>query len=436
MSGIILPAQGIAGGSSLPFVTVTPFGPTDGGNDGPNTPGTTTGGIQEAINSLGTSGGMVFISKGNYTLTSVVNITNNGVTIQGQGIGSTNLIIANSTGAFNVSGWDFALQNLQICSNGSATGYGLSLSGGLHYTVANVQFGNATSANGIYGHDIVFPSGHTAAEEVFISGCTFYNNNNTTSSVEIDAAVQSLHIYENEWNFTAGPAINSTIGINFVYIIANTFGQCFQAITMSDNAQIEIISNSCTGLTGGVTDGNNAAFILALDAASVVAFNVFDTPYQGGNSNGARVMIIKQASYSSILHNKYYNNGHTPQYGILLGVSNTITNCLMEGNDFSGCSTPISSNATLTGCTIRNNPGYNPVSKSSATAGSSPYTFPALPYDAVYVITTVGGLSALTLDGTAVAPIAAVGDQFYVAANHVLIATWAATAPVFEILPI
>ena len=53
------PAQGFGGGGGnpfwyniqgQPFVLVTPNGPSDGGNFGPNTPGTTTAGIQEAIN--------------------------------------------------------------------------------------------------------------------------------------------------------------------------------------------------------------------------------------------------------------------------------------------------------------------------------------------------------------------------------------------------
>lgn len=86
---------------------------------------------------------------------------------------------------------------------------------------------------------------------------------------------------------------------------------------------------------------------------------------------------------------------------------------------------------------IRGNIGYNPAAISSITAGSSPYTFPTLPYDAVYVITTVGGMSALTLDTQSLFNGSfTVGQQVYVAARHTLIATWTTTAPVFEILPI
>jgi hypothetical protein len=54
--GAIPSSNGVA-----PYVLVTPQGPTDGGDFGPNTPGTTTAGIQEAINSLRGTYGVVKI---------------------------------------------------------------------------------------------------------------------------------------------------------------------------------------------------------------------------------------------------------------------------------------------------------------------------------------------------------------------------------------
>jgi hypothetical protein len=42
------------------------------------------------------------------------------------------------------------------------------------------------------------------------------------------------------------------------------------------------------------------------------------------------------------------------------------------------------------------------VPKAAWTAGTSPYTFAAQPFDATFVITTVGGMTALTLDGQAI----------------------------------
>ncbi|MGA8604973.1 MAG: right-handed parallel beta-helix repeat-containing protein [Thermoplasmata archaeon] len=78
----------------------------------------------------------------------------------------------------------------------------------------------------------------------------------------------------------------------------------------------------------------------------------------------------------------------------------------------------------------------NPVPGYSVTAGASIYTFPLLPFDAVYVMTTVGGISALTLDGQGLGSSFFPGLQVFVGANHTLTAKWATTAPVFSILPL
>ena len=78
----------------------------------------------------------------------------------------------------------------------------------------------------------------------------------------------------------------------------------------------------------------------------------------------------------------------------------------------------------------------NPVAISSVTAGTSPYSFAALPFDAVYVITTVGGMTALKLNTQALFNGSfSVGQNVFVGANNTLQATWATTAPVFEIVP-
>ena len=90
-----------------PFVTVTPNGPTDGGNYGPNTQGTQTGGgIQEAIDAVGAlGGGTVFIAAGKYTLAAtVVDGGFNGVNIQGAGASSVINFVPNAAfNAFNIN---------------------------------------------------------------------------------------------------------------------------------------------------------------------------------------------------------------------------------------------------------------------------------------------------------------------------------------------
>jgi hypothetical protein len=55
-----------------PFVVVSPNGPDNYGAFGPNTSGTSTAGIQEAINSVSSAGGKVFIRNGTYTMSAQV----------------------------------------------------------------------------------------------------------------------------------------------------------------------------------------------------------------------------------------------------------------------------------------------------------------------------------------------------------------------------
>ncbi|MGP8144717.1 MAG: hypothetical protein ACLQC7_03410, partial [Thermoplasmata archaeon] len=63
-----------AGLSNAPFVTVSPVGlaagfvPNNGANFGPDTSGTSTGGIQEALNLIATTGGMIYCYQGAYAV--------------------------------------------------------------------------------------------------------------------------------------------------------------------------------------------------------------------------------------------------------------------------------------------------------------------------------------------------------------------------------
>lgn len=75
---------GASGPGPRPFVLVTPNGGTgtgsDGGDFGSKTPGTSTNGLQEALNQIATSGGTVYVAAGSYTLSKgVVNTGSNQV---------------------------------------------------------------------------------------------------------------------------------------------------------------------------------------------------------------------------------------------------------------------------------------------------------------------------------------------------------------------
>jgi hypothetical protein len=84
---------------------------------------------------------------------------------------------------------------------------------------------------------------------------------------------------------------------------------------------------------------------------------------------------------------------------------------------------------------VRWNYNGQPISPSSSTAGTSPYNY-RLQYNAVFVITKVGGMSSLKLDNQALfGGSFAAGQQVTLYANHTLAVKWATTAPAFKILP-
>ena len=186
-------------------------------------------------------------------------------------------------------------------------------------------------------------------------------------------------------------------------VMIGTISGCSLTIVSDTTAHGGTATNDCIQFFGG-NDGSAAPVNLYLQVAL--------------NSARNAILSVTQGSTGSVTF-----DGTTYIAGSLKAVSETYGTNTTNGG-------------SVTGVPITKVVGLSPA-KSSVTAGTSPYTFPLLPYDAVYVITTVGGMTALTLDGQALFNATfSVGQQIYVAANHTLIATWAATAPVFEILPI
>lgn len=127
-----------------PFVVVTPNGPSDGGDYGPNTPGTVTGGIQEAINAADAAGGIsVEILPGTYDLTGQVTAPANGhINIRGHGFSlpvgaglarpATGVILACKTAGSHAIYVDKQLKSfsvdgisIDLSAEGAATGHGI-----------------------------------------------------------------------------------------------------------------------------------------------------------------------------------------------------------------------------------------------------------------------------------------------------------------------
>ena len=156
--------------NSKPFVVVSPHGPYDGGDFGPNTPGTQTAGFQEAVKALAPFGGMIFAKEGVYTLY--------------QGIDLAPLVGAQSleSGMIGQGGY-------LIIQGEGAIHYGTPVSGG--------------NAAQIYlGTKLIFAS--TVSNQTMIYNSTGYNTNINAQALVVDLELRDIILYGNAGNGTTG----------------------------------------------------------------------------------------------------------------------------------------------------------------------------------------------------------------------------------------
>ncbi len=430
-SGIAQPFPGWQGLAGKPFVTVSASATPDGSDYGAFTSGTTTSGIQEAINSLGSVGGTVSLKAGTFTVSTLSTVKVSGTTIQGQGE-ATVISLANSS---NVS--IFALtsgiqgvifKEFQIAGNSTnnTSGHGLDISNGSHVWVSKIYV-NSCAQDGIHMVET------SQQNSVFLTECISYLNKGDGFHLDGGAGISSGNFYISMCRAVS----NTGKGL----YAANTAGSMWFINCDSDsNSNAGVLLQGTAGgtIVGGYSTDNGSIGVQLTNCQNIVIIG-HATESNVSSNNATGIYVDATCKYIDISGcNLIENIGTGTIYGIR--VLSGATHVSLGGNDVSQVTTgtpfPISIGTPIgTDILVFKNRGYK-VAKSSITAGTSPYTLPLLPYDAIYVITTVGGMTALTLDGQALAPIAAVGDNYYVAANHTLIATWATTAPIFEILPI
>lgn len=95
----------------------------------------------------------------------------------------------------------------------------------------------------------------------------------------------------------------------------------------------------------------------------------------------------------------------------------------------SGIATPITSADNFK--VIRGNDGYSPVNQ-TVSAGGSPWTSDIKNFDCQVILTTVNGISALTLGGVNLTITA--NTNFFLKARKQFVATWSGSAPVFNFI--
>lgn len=161
-----------------------------------------TDSIQEAINMLPSTGGIVYIKEGDYNITSTITITKNDVTLMGIGR-SSRILTTTAIDAISVEANDIIIENLSIDGDGTNSTNGIvtpsmgsteslfitdcwildMTNDGIH--VHNVQ-GHIYTGNWIYsnGND-----GINAFESIDLSIKGNYINNNTRHGIYLDQAV-------------------------------------------------------------------------------------------------------------------------------------------------------------------------------------------------------------------------------------------------------
>lgn len=190
---------------------------------------------------------------------------------------------------------------------------------------------------------------------------------------------------------------------------------------------------AASGFHYGDTAGGTSAY-----CSYIACWSIDCNQGSATGGNGSAFYADANATHCTIVGGGFIDDQgtHTQLYGAFISNTSTVADIVFIGVRFSGNltgPTNWSSSSTATGIVFTSCKGLS-ISNSSVIAGISPYTFPLLGYDSEYVLTTVGGLTSLTVNGQTRTPMNTIGNGVTVFANQPVVATWATTAPVFEII--
>jgi hypothetical protein len=235
------------------------------------------------------------------------------------------------------------------------------------------------------------------------------------------------------WQFLSGSPSTAPNQNNF-------FCQCVGDTSGTYNWQISDSKNSvfleCWGSTQGSLTVNTFAtgfvvftqFCKALNFTACIALN--------NNSHGFQLLDTGSSAPTQIdIDNcQFTGNGVAAGGGYGFQLNNACNQIRLNGGNVSGNATgSIQSQSTQTDIAISGSPiGYAPANN-PLTAGASPWTSTPQITDSLVVLTTIGGISALTVSGVVLPT--TVTSSFFLKAGHSFVATWTVTAPVFTFIP-
>lgn len=200
----------------------------------------------------------------------------------------------------------------------------------------------------------------------------------------------------------------------------------FVNIWGSNNRNVGFLCDGCLSinLANGQFGSNVRGGVELRQSVSNILSNIELPQNNRGSQKGIGDILISGGGYNRII-GTYSNMASNASVSILEsdGTNN---------NDFSD--NTINQGATLVGAnsTIHNSRGFVPANV-VMTAGASPWTSKPMNFDCLYVVTTAGGLTALTTNGVSLQTSAS--TAFFLGAGKSFSATWANKAPALTCIP-
>lgn len=444
----------------FPFVTVSPIGlgsagvtqPNNGADYGPDTAGTATSGIQEAINGLPTyllvdgnnnfvtgSKGAIWLLSGVFHVSSLITIPPGVVRLRGEGWSSwqaVNMLSANGLTPYSDQGGSVIVGTVAMAATGVITAPVDSF--GVPACILDVgdfevrMFSPAAPQGG--------GAPPIAAFRGFALGVV-----SNLRAVEMNANGSIGGNMYNIVDFNVGSACDSGV-IENVHGYGGNYGvYIFRAHTKAINILGGFTNNGA--FTAGIFFGNNLDCFFANFHGFSSSYGLVFYPYSLA-ANPQAPCIVHGVHFESVLHYVLWGANGINGY-LLLDQAQWNVGGVNPATDIAASLAAAGNTYSLTaktGIVVRTENevdtigwGANAhvtVPKAAVVAGASPFTYPLQPFDCYYVLTAVAGLSALTLDGQALfGGVFVVGQSVYVGANHSLVATWAGAAPTFELIP-
>lgn len=427
--------------------------------------------IQRARESL-SSGGVLYFGKGTFIINTDACLTLNVANLTLEGEGSATVIKAkNNAGLSNIVAITAAgctVRNLVLDGNRANGGTSLATSYGLFISASNARAESVEIRECVRVGSFI-GSGSATPTNITFSNCWIHENGGLTTNTGIgvgifgggafpadDVTIENCR-FENNYNQVAGFPGDST-AFNIIAKNVVVHNNVFKNNHNVGGGQFALTSDGSTGLPDGnfiVTDniilhdvafaGENTTAIEIEGRKAIVTGNICQSLNGDGvrfeTSGGDAVIADNVIMCTNNGVNLIQTGGLGPRKTLIHDnqILSAGTGISSQGNpggviavdNYIDSSVPTKLAGDANFALLRGNFNYAPANQTGLVAGASPYTFPALNYDALYSCTTVNGMFSAGLNGINVSAAALVpipvkaGQQFTV--------FWAGSAPVYSI---